>query len=319
MRKKWAVRNVVVAFILFAFAVAHARQDEGPVLKPKPKPKLQSATLIVICDFACNWKLDGEAKGHIDAGASVRVKVDLGEHIIAAATEDGQDTVQQMKEVKLAEQKVVSIELKPLRDQRLKDEQDVLEKAKRERQRKAEQEEREKAMLEQQRKDQEAKEDQRGNDQQPAERTKAVQGSMLVPDVSTTTDTNTEPTSVAKFSANHIEEHRNDKAGGHGILTISETGVSFKDGLHKAVGTCSASKVDQCEANKVADRLATAELWGLPILLTDKTFCVDIGGTKFRLVALDHKARGKIFGTFHDTCRRATPSKPNSEKATYPK
>ena len=52
---------------------AAAQQDEGPILRPKKPPaKPAAATLLAMCDLACNWKLDGEAKGHIDAGGSAK-------------------------------------------------------------------------------------------------------------------------------------------------------------------------------------------------------------------------------------------------------
>jgi hypothetical protein len=103
------------------YAVAAAwPQDEGPVLKPKPKTQQPAgATLLVMCDLACNWKLDGEVKGRIEAGAAAKVKVELGQHILVAITEDGADQVKQLSEVKNTGQTVVSLELQPVRDARL--------------------------------------------------------------------------------------------------------------------------------------------------------------------------------------------------------
>jgi hypothetical protein len=111
----WAMAAVMMA----AAFPALAQQDEGPTLHPKPQPKAAaSATLLVMCDLACNWKLDGEAKGRIEAGGSAKVKVETGQHMVVAATEDGADQVQQLSQVKSGEQTVVSIELQPLRDAR---------------------------------------------------------------------------------------------------------------------------------------------------------------------------------------------------------
>jgi len=118
--------------IVLCEGTAAAQQDEGPVLKPKPKPIPTSATLLVMCDLACNWKLDGEAKGHIDAGGSAKVKVELGQHIVVATTEDGADQVKQLSEVKSSGQTVASIEFQPVRDARLKAEQEARNKAARE-------------------------------------------------------------------------------------------------------------------------------------------------------------------------------------------
>jgi hypothetical protein len=125
---------------------AGAQQDEGPVLMPtKPVVKPVSPTLLVICDLACNWKLDGETMGHIDAGASAKVKVEIGQHLVVGATEDGLDKAQ--KEVTVMEpgQVIALIALESVRDARLKAEQDARDKAARE---KADQEAKDKAARE---------------------------------------------------------------------------------------------------------------------------------------------------------------------------
>lgn len=77
-------------------------------------PQSGGATLLVMCDLACNWKLDGKARGRIAAGSSATALALLGEHLVIATTEDGLDTVQQLIEVKNAGQKVLTIELKPI-------------------------------------------------------------------------------------------------------------------------------------------------------------------------------------------------------------
>jgi vacuolar-type H+-ATPase subunit H len=118
---------------------------------PKPKPQHKpatSATLLVTCDLACNWKLDGEAKGRIEAGGSAKTKVEPGQHLVVAATEDGADQVQQLSEVKSGEQTVVSIALQQVRDARDKAVQQARDKAAQLARDKAAQEAREKATLE---------------------------------------------------------------------------------------------------------------------------------------------------------------------------
>jgi hypothetical protein len=120
----------MAAVLTVAALAALAQQDEGPILRPKPQPKpAASATLLVICDLACNWKLDGEAKGRIEAGDSAKAKVVPGQHMVVAATEDDADQVQQISEVNSSGQTVVSIELAPVRDARLKAEQQARDKA----------------------------------------------------------------------------------------------------------------------------------------------------------------------------------------------
>ncbi len=128
---------------------ALAQQDEGPILRPKPQPKpAPSTTLLVICDLACDWKLDGEAKGRIEAGGSAKAKVEAGQHMVVAATEDGADQVQQLSQVKPGEQTVVSIELIPLRNARNKTVQQAQDKIAQQARDKAIQEANDKAALE---------------------------------------------------------------------------------------------------------------------------------------------------------------------------
>lgn len=122
LRTAWAL--IVTCTLLLSLAIA--QQGDGPILKPnKPPAKSSMATLLVICDLACNWKLDGEAKGHIDAGSSAKAKVELGQHLVVATTEDGADLVKQLSEVKGAGQTVVDLELQPIRNARLKAEQEA--------------------------------------------------------------------------------------------------------------------------------------------------------------------------------------------------
>jgi TPR repeat protein len=102
--------------------MASAQQEDGPILKPKPRA---AATLLVMCDLACNWKLDGEAKGHMDAGRSAKAKVELGQHILAAVTDDGLDKVEKDIEIKTAGQTIFRVVLQPVRNDRLQAQQDA--------------------------------------------------------------------------------------------------------------------------------------------------------------------------------------------------
>ena len=153
----------VLALVTVAFAMAGAAagQDEGPILRPK-KPATKpspTATLLVMCDLACSWKLDGEAKGRIDAGGSAKVKVELGQHFVVATTEDGLDQVKQLSEVRSTSQTVVNIELKPVHETRLKTEQEARDEAEREKKQREDREAREKAAHEQQEKEKAALEE----------------------------------------------------------------------------------------------------------------------------------------------------------------
>lgn len=108
---------------------ALAQQDEGPILRPKSaSAKTVDATLLVNCDLSCNWKLDGEAKGSIEAGGSAKTKVEPGQHLVVAMTVDGMDQVQQSAKVEARGQSTVSIDLQPVREARRKAEQNAREK-----------------------------------------------------------------------------------------------------------------------------------------------------------------------------------------------
>ena len=159
---------MVIAVLALSAGMAYAQpqaqqpaqqQDEGPIFHPKTPPaKPALPTLLVSCDLACNWTLDGEAKGRIDAGATVKAKVTAGQHTIAAATEDAQDKAENEIKVKTAGQNMAHIWLNPVRDARLKAEQDAKDKAAQEAKAKADQEARDKAAREAQAKaDQDAR------------------------------------------------------------------------------------------------------------------------------------------------------------------
>jgi serine/threonine protein kinase len=89
-----------------------------------PKPDQQSIVLVQ-CDLACNWKLDGETKGRIEAGGSANVKVELGQHVVSAVTEDGLDKTEQFIVIKIGGQTIVHLALQPVRDARIKAEQEA--------------------------------------------------------------------------------------------------------------------------------------------------------------------------------------------------
>ena len=125
---------------------ALSQQDNGPILRPRVQPSRPSvATLLVLCDLPCNWRLDGEARGRIEGGGSAKAKVELGQHFVVATTEDGVDQVKLFSEVKSTGQTIVNLELMPVRSARLKAEKDARDKAELEAKANAEREAREKA------------------------------------------------------------------------------------------------------------------------------------------------------------------------------
>jgi hypothetical protein len=120
----------MAAVLSVAALPALAQQDEGPILRPKTTPaKPPLPTLVVTCDLACNWTLDGAEKGRIDAGASVKVKVTAGQHTVAAQTEDAPDKAESQVKVKTVGETIAHIWLNPVREARLKAEQEAKAKA----------------------------------------------------------------------------------------------------------------------------------------------------------------------------------------------
>lgn len=127
---EWALAGACVYALSTGTALAH--QDVGPILMPKPKPKPASATLLVMCDIACTWKLDGEVKGIIAEGGVKKVPISLGQHIVDAATGDGQDRLEKEVDLERTGQTILRIQLKPIRDARLKAAQEAADRTARE-------------------------------------------------------------------------------------------------------------------------------------------------------------------------------------------
>jgi hypothetical protein len=114
-------------FLLLACCLiccAHGQQngDVTVVIHAKTQPE-NWPTLLVMCDLACKWKLDGEAKGSIDAGGSTKVKVEPGEHMVEVTTEDGMIRLERPSTVKPTGQTMVNIEFQPILDAQAEAEQ----------------------------------------------------------------------------------------------------------------------------------------------------------------------------------------------------
>jgi hypothetical protein len=94
-----------------------------------PNPTPNAATLLVLCDLACNWKLDGKALGRLAAGDSVTAPLSLGQHVVDATTLDGLDEVKKEIEIKTTGQMNVHLVLQSVQAARLKAEQQARELA----------------------------------------------------------------------------------------------------------------------------------------------------------------------------------------------
>ena len=120
-----AALAIAIAFLALGAAAAQ-QQDEGPgIVRPHVKPKPPQATLLVTCDLPCDWKLDGEAKGRIEALDSAKATIAPGKHIVVALTTDGLDRVLAIAETYAGAQTVLSLELVAPRAARLNTEQET--------------------------------------------------------------------------------------------------------------------------------------------------------------------------------------------------
>jgi hypothetical protein len=154
MRKRRTTAWILALLIGAAALPALSQQDEGPILRPKkPIAKPTGATLLMMCDLTCDWKLDGTPMGRINAGGSAKAKVELGQHMVVATTEDAFDKVEYEIKIRTAEQTIMRISLQPVRDARLKADQEARDKAQRESRERVEQEARDKAVREQREKE----------------------------------------------------------------------------------------------------------------------------------------------------------------------
>jgi hypothetical protein len=129
-RKSHFLLFIALAVLLSPATVVPAQQngDVTVIIKSKSNPA-NPPTLLVMCDLACTWKLDGEEKGHIEAGKGVKISVESGQHMVEAATEDGVDAIKKPTKVNPTGQTMVNIELWPIRYARLADEQQAREAA----------------------------------------------------------------------------------------------------------------------------------------------------------------------------------------------
>lgn len=107
--------------VLAVGAVAVAQQ--APLAKAKkPAARRAGTALVVSCDVACDWSLDGEDQKALAAGVSARVIVEPGDHVVEATTEDGKDTLKNEIDIEAVGPVTLQLKLLPVRIARLKQE-----------------------------------------------------------------------------------------------------------------------------------------------------------------------------------------------------
>jgi len=75
-------------------------------------------TLVVNCDIACGWKVDGEDKGMIQPGDAARAQVSPGDHVLVATSTDGRARTSQTVSGTPGTSKLVTFSLQSIADNR---------------------------------------------------------------------------------------------------------------------------------------------------------------------------------------------------------
>jgi len=109
---------------------------------PPPKPKTEAPAsapvrqlpgkLLVRADADCTVRVNGEAVATLSSGEAQVVRVDLGEHLVEAVANGGQDRWESIVEVPDRKQTIVSVELQPIIEEREEKEQKVAERKRQE-------------------------------------------------------------------------------------------------------------------------------------------------------------------------------------------
>jgi hypothetical protein len=99
------------------------RQAATPSQPSRANPELPRAsegifTLVVSCDLACSWKVDGEDKGMIQPGDAARAQVASGDHLLVATSTDGRARASQNVTGTAGTSKLVTFSLKPIAESR---------------------------------------------------------------------------------------------------------------------------------------------------------------------------------------------------------
>ena len=103
-----------VAWVL-GLTLAAVTQPAWTQQKPSSKP---NPAVQVSCDLACNWQLDGQAMGSLDAGESKTAPAAAGQHRFAAVTTDGLDKAEKALMIRAAGPVTVALKLRPVRNAR---------------------------------------------------------------------------------------------------------------------------------------------------------------------------------------------------------
>jgi hypothetical protein len=96
-----------------------ASSQPSHVIPELPRTETEGIfTLVVSCDLACNWKVDGQDQGAIQPGDAARAQVPPGDHLLIATSPDGRARTSQTITGVGGTSKLVTFSLKSLSDSR---------------------------------------------------------------------------------------------------------------------------------------------------------------------------------------------------------
>jgi hypothetical protein len=96
-----------------------SQPGRGAADVPRSSTNTGPSVLVVNCDLACNWQVDGTVQGTLQPGTPGLSQVTPGEHVVSATTIDGRDRTSQTVTGIGGTRMAVSFPLKQERDGRL--------------------------------------------------------------------------------------------------------------------------------------------------------------------------------------------------------
>ena len=130
MRKISLILMLLNAAVLLGVHSLLGQANDGPVLlphkqtAPKPPSKPASSTLLVSCDMACKWSLDGKSQPELALAGIGTVVVDRAPHLLVVTSTDEMDVVRKLVDV-TGPRTVVMIELLTVREKRIHGQQEM--------------------------------------------------------------------------------------------------------------------------------------------------------------------------------------------------
>ena len=131
MFKTLAACAIQLCLMAVSACLLQGQSQDEPIYKSQRTilhKKPIATELVVSCDMACKWSLDGKPQADISLAGAATAHVDRSSHLLIVTSMDGQDIVH--KQVPISGTRtVIYIELQPVREARLHEEQQRQQKA----------------------------------------------------------------------------------------------------------------------------------------------------------------------------------------------